>query len=76
MKKILFLLVAVHKMTFSFLKILFPLRTDCQFHPSCSAYFKESVERFGSAKGTWLGLKRIVRCHPLSQGGVDPLPER
>jgi len=48
----------------------------CRFHPSCSHYAIEAIERFGAAQGTLLALKRIVRCHPLSAGGFDPVPER
>lgn len=47
----------------------------CRFHPSCSRYTATCVERFGAAKGGWLGVKRICRCHPLNPGGFDPPPE-
>ena len=47
---------------------------SCRFHPSCSAYALEAVERHGSVRGVWLAVKRVLRCHPWHAGGCDPVP--
>ncbi|MFB3886199.1 MAG: membrane protein insertion efficiency factor YidD [Thermodesulfobacteriota bacterium] len=47
----------------------------CRFTPSCSSYASLSIERFGVMRGTWLALKRLIKCHPLHPGGYDPVPE-
>lgn len=43
----------------------------CRFYPSCSQYCYLAIKKYGALKGSWRGLKRILRCHPWSQGGID-----
>ena len=47
----------------------------CRFHPSCSSYAYAAIARYGVLRGGWLGLKRILKCHPFHPGGVDPVPD-
>ena len=49
------------------------LPPSCRFHPSCSEYALEAFNKYGFIKGFWLALKRIGRCHPLCDGGYDPV---
>ena len=68
MKKIVLFLIKIYQKISS----LTPPR--CRFYPTCSEYTKQAVIKYGLFKGGMLGIKRICKCHPLNEGGYDPLP--
>lgn len=49
--------------------------SSCRFQPSCSEYAEVAIARFGAMRGGWLALRRLGRCHPFSEGGLDQVPE-
>jgi putative membrane protein insertion efficiency factor len=51
------------------------LPASCRYTPSCSEYARQAVERYGAARGSWLAVKRIGRCHPFGGKGYDPVPD-
>ena len=68
MKKIVLFLISTYQKFSS----LTPPR--CRFYPTCSEYTKQAIIKYGLLKGGWLGMKRIFKCHPLNEGGYDPVP--
>jgi len=68
LKKIALFLITVYQK----ISALTPSR--CRFYPTCSEYTKQAILKHGFLKGSWLGIKRICRCHPLNEGGYDPVP--
>jgi len=69
MQRLIVVLLEVYK---QFLSPILP--SACRFHPTCSEYMREAVESHGAARGIWLGLRRLLRCHPFHEGGLDPVP--
>lgn len=69
MKKLFLFLIRFYRRYISPLK-----RPCCRFIPTCSQYALEAVEKYGALKGSWLALRRLLRCHPLCKGGYDPVP--
>jgi len=68
MHKIFILLIRIYQNT---LGIVFP--PSCRFYPSCSEYSIQALKAFGVLKGSWLSLKRVLRCNPFNPGGYDPI---
>ncbi|KAA3628140.1 MAG: membrane protein insertion efficiency factor YidD [Proteobacteria bacterium] len=52
------------------------LGSHCRFYPSCSSYALTALQEHGAARGSWLTVRRISRCHPFHPGGIDPVPEK
>jgi len=70
MKRLIIVFIQIYQ------KILSPLLGPrCCYYPSCSQYAREAIDTHGAVKGSWLAIKRISRCHPLAEGGHDPVPE-
>jgi hypothetical protein len=70
MKTIALLLIRGYQLTLSPL-----LGRHCRYLPTCSQYASEAVQRYGARRGSWLAQRRLLRCHPLHAGGLDPVPE-
>lgn len=57
--------------------VISPLYGDvCRYYPSCSHYALQAIQQHGVVRGVWLGTRRIARCHPWAEGGIDDIPER
>jgi putative membrane protein insertion efficiency factor len=68
MKRVVVLLLKGYKVAMSPF-----LPPSCRFVPTCSEYAREAIERYGAVRGSWMGIQRILRCHPLHPGGYDPV---
>lgn len=69
MSRLLMLFVKMYRFFISPL-----LGSNCRFSPSCSTYAMQALEKYGALRGSWLAVKRILRCHPWHPGGADPVP--
>lgn len=68
MKKLFLFLIRIYQ------KIISPWTPkSCRFHPTCSEYSRQAIVKYGALKGGWMGLKRVLRCHPFNPGGYDPV---
>jgi hypothetical protein len=77
-KKIILLMIRIYQKLFSFDHSFWAkpeIIRICVFHPSCSEYTYQAIERFGIIKGILLGIYRIIRCNPFSKGGIDEVPK-
>ncbi|MDD5319151.1 MAG: membrane protein insertion efficiency factor YidD [Methylococcales bacterium] len=69
-----FMLIAIIKFYKYFISPL--LGSNCRFYPSCSSYSLEALQRHGAITGFYLTLRRLLKCHPFHEGGIDPVPEK
>ena len=69
MKAVALALIRLYQVTLSPI-----LGRACRYYPTCSAYAYEAISRYGVLKGSYLGARRLLRCHPFHAGGVDPVP--
>lgn len=69
MTRVLLFTIRAYQVTLSPL-----LGNSCRYVPSCSRYTYDAIERYGWIRGSWMGLKRVARCHPFAKGGYDPVP--
>jgi uncharacterized protein len=62
------ILIRAYRVVFAFMP------ASCRYEPSCSRYTEQAIQKYGLVKGSWMGMRRIGRCHPWAPGGYDPVP--
>lgn len=71
LKKSILIIIRIYQ------KLISPfLGKNCRFYPTCSNYTYQAIEEHGIIKGSYLGIKRILKCHPFNEGGYDPVPKK
>jgi hypothetical protein len=68
-KTVALFLIRAYQLTLSPL-----LGNRCRYYPTCSAYAREAIDKYGFLRGTSLGIRRLLKCHPFHAGGIDPVP--
>jgi len=68
------LLINLIKLYKTFISPLLP--PSCRFYPSCSSYGLEAIQLHGAIKGSYLTIRRLLKCHPFHEGGIDPVPKK
>jgi putative membrane protein insertion efficiency factor len=71
MRKVILLFIRAYQLCISPM-----LRPSCRYYPSCSAYAHAAIVQHGPLHGSWLGIRRLLRCHPFAAGGYDPVPDQ
>jgi uncharacterized protein len=69
MKWLFLALIRIYQLTLSPI-----LPSGCRYYPTCSRYGYEAIQKYGAIRGGWLAARRVLRCHPFSPGGYDPVP--
>lgn len=69
MQRVLIFLIAIYRYALSPF-----LGNNCRFYPTCSCYAQEAISSHGAMRGLWLTIRRLSRCHPWHEGGIDPVP--
>lgn len=70
MQKLLLILIRAYQIVLSPI-----IGQQCRFYPTCSCYAHTAISRYGAMRGSWMTIRRLSRCHPWHEGGMDPVPD-